>query len=122
VTGGMRALYKFRPLAKKVGVRPRGIDKGADLALTAYRTGKYGFPRISRGGQGFAGQCRPIHLDRIARQHLASAGHNITQTQLDGVTHATWGPSPGYFLFGQASARELSIYVYLLDGAGSRPF
>lgn len=51
MTGGMRALYKFRPLAKKVGVRPRGIDKGADLALTAYRTGKYGFPGFRVAGK-----------------------------------------------------------------------
>jgi hypothetical protein len=56
-------------------------------------------------GQGFAGQRRLVHLDRIARQQARVRRHNVTQPQPDDVARHQFrgirvGPLPIAFHLG----------------------
>ncbi len=81
---GVRLLHQFRRLAE-IGVRARGIDQCADLALTNDRTGEYGLAGLARGGQRLSRQRGLIHLDRVALQQARIRRHDVAEAHADDV-------------------------------------
>ena len=86
----MSRLHQLCGLAE-IGLRARGIDHRVDFALTDNRTGKHRSARLGSDRQGFAGQRRLIHLDRIARQQARVRRHNVTQSQANDITWHQFG-------------------------------
>ena len=63
---GFDPLHQLRGLAK-VGFVARGVNHGVNFTLTDNRAGKDRRAGLGGDGQGFAGQRRLVHLNRIAR-------------------------------------------------------
>ena len=84
VADGLRPLHQFRRLAE-IGVRTRGIDQCADLALTNDRTGEYCLAGFARGGQRLSRQRGLIHLDRVALQQARIRRHDVAHAHADDV-------------------------------------
>ena len=87
---GFDPLHQLRGLAE-VGFVARGVDHGVDFALTDNRTGKHRRAGLGGDGQGFAGQRRLVHFNRIALQQARVCRHNVTQPQPDDVARHQFG-------------------------------
>ena len=81
---GVGLLHELRGLAK-IGFFAGGIHQCADFTPAHDRSGENRLAGLARGGQGFAGQRRFIHLHRIALEQARIRRHDIAQTQANDI-------------------------------------
>ena len=111
VADGLGFLDELRGLAE-VGVRTRGVDECADLALADDGGGEHRIAGLAAGGQRLPGQCRLIHFDRVAVQQACVCGHDVTQAQADDVSRnelTRWWSDPLAVPFDTGLDRQLGL-------------
>jgi hypothetical protein len=84
MTDRVCGLHHLRRLAK-VGVRTGGIDDGVDLTLADDGAGVHCPTWLGSDWQRLSGQCRLIHLDRIAIQQPRICGNDVAQPETNDI-------------------------------------
>jgi hypothetical protein len=84
VADGVGLLHELCGLAE-IGLFTGGIHQCANFAPAYDRSRENRLAGFARGGQGFAGQGRFIHLHRVTLEQARVRRHNITQTQANDI-------------------------------------